>query len=369
MEKPKPAILLVDDEIESIRGLHERLGKLLGDEVELVIWEPTTADGSTRDAFNSHITEHTVLVVTDYDLTTSVRGFFGPSVVDWCQHQAIPVGDFSRAYVDDLPTETDLFELRVPINEQQAAAFIENTFKGFQFIRTRLEEHPEYLSEPRSLPTLLATLLGSPNSESMLAAYMTELVASNAALLQMIKGFEDSDHLHTAAGKAHIQTRILTYILGHLLANAVLKYPGPIISLDVLCAYVAADPGEGNKLAPLFEEAKYQGPFGLTERFYWREKIDSIIDDLSEDMSDHEFASFAEYNRAVVNTRLPEPLAQHGCERCDGSKGGFWCPFTARAVCERGDCSVPSSSWIPAGAQLSRVERDFYDEWAPILSY
>ena len=368
MENPKPSILLVDDEIESIQRLRDLLYKLLGDDVELIVWQPTSK-GSTREAFDCQITEHTALVVTDYDLTTSVHGLFGPSIVDWCQSRAIPVGDFSRAYVDDLPTETDLFELRVPPSEKKAAAFIENTFKGFQFIRTWMDEHSESLAEQRSLATVLATLLDSPNSESMFAAYMTELAASNSALLQMIRAFAGGDNLRTDTEKARIQTRILAYVLGHVLANAVLKYPGPIISLDVLCAYMAANSDEGEKLAPLFEDAKYQGPFGLTERFYWREKIDSVIDELSEDIGDDQFESFAEYNRHVVERKLGRRLDSHTCERCDGQKGGFWCPFTSRAVCERGDCSVPASSWIPAGAQLSRVEKDFYDEWAPMLSY
>ena len=365
MDIPKPCILLIDDDIESIERLRDRLGQLLGDSVELIVWRPTPDDGNTREAFDRQITDRTALVVTDYDLTTSLHGLFGLSIVGWCQGLAIPVGDFSRANFDALPKEPNLFELRVPTSEEQAAAFIANAFTGFQFIKSQIHERPEILTASRSLATALSILLDSPNSESMFAAYMSKLTASNSALLQMIKAFAGGNTLPTDEQKA----RILAYVLGHILANAVLKYPGPIVSLDVLCAYFATSSEEAEILSPLFEPAKYQGPFNLRQQFYWRDRIDSIVDDMSEGFDDDQFDSFAEYNRHVVERQLARSLAPHTCDRCDGLKGGFWCPFTLRAVCERGDCSVPASSWIPSGAQLSRVERDFYDEWAPILGY
>ena len=59
-----------------------------------------------------------------------------------------------------------------------------------------------------------------------------------------------------------------------------------------------------------------------------------------------------------------------GCTRdgCGGTKGGFSCPFTRRAVCERVDCSSTASSWVPSGAYACRVERDsLRGERAPIL--
>ena len=156
MNIPKPSILLIDDDIESIERLRDRLGQLLGDSVELIVWRPTPDDGNTREAFDRQITDRTALVVTDYDLTTSLHGLFGLSIVGWCQGLAIPVGDFSRANFDALPKEPNLFELRVPTSEEQAAAFIANAFTGFQFIKSQIDERPEILTAPRSLATALS---------------------------------------------------------------------------------------------------------------------------------------------------------------------------------------------------------------------
>ena len=365
MDGIKPSILLVDDDQESLDNLGDRLRELLSDDAELVIWRPTTADGPTHEAFDERISQQTALVITDYDLTTSVNGLFGLSIVGWCQGKSIPVGDFSRANLDALPREPNLFELRVPTSFEQAAQFINNVFRGFHDIHLWLESHPEVLTQPRSLAAVLATLLDKPQSESMFAAYMTKLGAANSALLQTIKQFAEPDQFPTDEDKA----RLLTYVMGHVLANAVLKYPGPIVSLEALCAYFGTSLDEATTLSELFERARYNGPFGHADHYHWHEVVDDILDDMAADLDDQQFDSFAEYNRYVVERHLDRPLAQHACARCDGIKGGFWCPFTRRAVCERGDCSVPASSWIPSGAQLSRVEKDFHDEWAPILGY
>ena len=238
-------------------------------------------------------------------------------------------------------------------------------FRGFRDIRIWLEGNPDVLTQPRSLAAVLAILLEKPQSESMFAAYMTKLGAANSALLQTIVRFSDPDQLPTDEDKA----RLLTYVLGHVLANAVLKYPGPIVSLEALCAYFGTHLEEGTTLSALFEPAGYEGPFGHSAPYYWHEAIDAILDDMAGELDDEQFGSFAEYNRRAVELHLGRPLGRHACDRCGGVKGGFWCPFTIRAVCERSDCSVPASSWIPSGAQLSRVEKDFHDEWAPILGY
>lgn len=365
MTMPKPSVLLVDDVQASLTGLGDRLRQLFGSDADLVTWRPTPADGPTRKAFEERIDHRTALVITDYDLTKSVNGLFGLSIVAWCQSKFIPVGDFSRANLDELPREPNLFELRVPTDYNQAAHFIDNVLKGFQFIRAWIGQTPDVIKEPKSLAAVLSALLEKPHAEPMFAAYMTKLGTANSALLQAIKGFADPEKSPTDDEKL----RILTYVLGHVLVNAVLKYPGPIVSIEALCAYLGTSLDEREALSEIFEEAKYEGPFGHSGNYYWHETIDATLDDMAGEVGDQNFESLAEYNRHIVESRLLRPLAKHECKRCDGVKGGFWCPFTARAVCERGDCSAPSSSWIPSGAFLSRVELDFHDEWAPILGY
>ena len=213
------------------------------------------------------------------------------------------------------------------------------------------------------MAAVLAKLLDRAGLESQFAPYMSRLGAANAALLEKLK----ASSVEEKWPDDKEMTRLLTYVLGHVLSNAVLKYPGPILTGDVLCAYLATSSEEIEPLAELLKKAQYNGPFSNRGRLFWRDDVDKILDEKAEGIADEQFYSFGDYNRRVVENALNRELKPHSCTRCDGKKGGFWCPFTLRTVCERGDCSVPSSSWIPSGAQLSRVERDFYDEWAPIL--
>ena len=365
MNNSKPSILLIDDNKKNLDNLVERLRGLVPD-AELNSWRPAEQDGQPVDVFNDKVDEHTALVITDYDLTTQVKGFFGQSVVGWCQTRAIPVGEYSRANIIKLPTEPSLFELRVPNDEEKAAKYIARAFSGFLAIRRGIEEKPELLSKGQRLASVLSSLLSCPHLESQFAAYMSRPGAANSALTQQLIDYA-RDEATPSIKRIERKVRIVTYVLGHVLLNSILKYPGPILSYRVLCAYLTTTPGSEGDISGLFKDAAYSGPFSDNRQLFWRHIVDDTIDRLSEQVNAGQAESFGDFNRRIVEAALECKLAPHNCNRCGGEKGGYWCPFTMRPVCERADCSVPASSWIPSGAHLSRVERDFHDEWAPLL--
>lgn len=181
---------------------------------------------------------------------------------------------------------------------------------------------------------------------------------------------------------------MLTYLVGHVLLNAVLAYPGPLLRGDALCAYLAVGDQSRALVEELFKEARYDGPFSTAASYFWRHKIDATIERLSaapdvDACIDRDIQAYGEddfgvgdFHRCVVEAALNRTrvddgksmdIQRHDCSRCDGRKGGYWCPMTRRAVCERDACSVAGSRWVPPGAELCRIERDFHDEWAPIL--
>lgn len=359
----KPSILLIDDNEDVLRGLEAKLREKLDlDVVDILTWVPVEADGKAEEVFHSKVDARTALVITDYDLTTSMKGLFGLSIVAWCQNLSIPVGDFSRGNVAALPKEPNLFELRVPSNDDDGSSFIARTFGGFHAIRTWITQKADLLTNGRSLASVLAQMLERPNLEAQFAPYMARLGAANSALLQKLREFagpeEPSDD---------DKIRLMTYVLGHVLCNSILKYPGPLLSTQGLCAYFATPIEEGAALEGEFAAANYAGPFSEGGRYFWRDDVDRIVDGLADGVDTSGAEGFGDFNRAVIEHKFGRALAKHDCDRCGGGKGGFWCPFTQRPVCERADCSVPSSSWIPQGAQLTRVERGFYDEWSPLL--
>lgn len=363
MNAPGPTVLLIDDKLDELDRLAGRIGEELGAE-KVRKWQPGRNE-ELPAVLEQKAGEGTVLVVTDYDLTPAVRGLTGHSVVAWCRRRFIPVGDFSRGHRKELPEEPDLFKLRVPHIEAEAVAYVVRVFEGFRRIREGIEQKPEHLRVGRSPAQLLAALLSRPQLESQLAPYFSKPGLFNSSLLDRLTSEERAQRGPTESEK----TRLLTYILGHVLVNAVLKYPGPILAEGPLCAYMATSSTEIDKVAGMFGRARYTGPFGDGERLFWREDVDEAVEELAREfeVDDSKYASFGDYHRALIDKALGGTAAKHECRRCDGIKGGFWCPFTKRTVCERSDCSSTASSWVPTGAYACRIEKVLFDEWSPIL--
>lgn len=360
---PKPSILLVDDSPDLLQALKAELEAVLNLEaIDIREWVPDPEQGSPEDYFQTLVDDQTVMVVTDYDLTTKMKGLFGVSIVSWCQARLIPVGDYSRRH-DALPAEPNLFEFRVPSRAAEAARFIASTAGGFQDLKVRLTEPPED-QDQTGLAALLAAILGRPHLDSDLSLYLSRLASSNAAILQRLKELSDTHRVDAPA-----RATVISYILGHVLLNSVLKYPGPILSDEALCAYFGCDIADADILMKLFEAAAYSGPFSEDGRYVWREDVDQAILDALSAGEPLTAESDAELFRLVAERMLGATLRNHGCPRCGGMLGGFLCPFTTHAVCLREDCSVAAVGWIPQGAQLSRIEKTYYEEWAPLLGF
>jgi hypothetical protein len=355
------SILLIDDDEAMLSALENALKEQVQNErVEIKTWLPRETDSSPYNAFTSLVDERTSLVITDYDLTRQgVTGLFGLTIVGWCKARSLPVGDFSRAVDINIPEEPDLFELRAPGNVNEAAVFAASTYRGFRTLRNMVENQSELVSSTPSLAGVLSKLLERPYLENQLSLYMSRFGLANSSLLMRLR--EDD------GGSSNERDRLMVYVLGHVLLNVILKYPGPILSEAALCAYLSTNVSEIDNVEGLFQVAKYDGPFAGPRRYFWRDDVDQVLSGLAESMQIEEFDPFGEFNRAVVERKLGRELAAHECSRCGGIKGGYLCPFTNRPVCERSDCSVAATNWIPTGAQLCRVERDFYDEWAPLL--
>jgi hypothetical protein len=363
----KRTILLIDDKEEFLGALVTELKKRVGEDAEIQSWVPRKSDVPV-ETFNKLLDGSDVqLVVTDYDLTEQGQlGFFGATVVDWCQNRGIPVGDFSRGHASSLATEPNLFELRVPVESNEAAAdYVATVYRGFTAIRDAID-NSDTLLQQRSPAAALAVMLGAKGMESQFSQYGIRYGGANSSLIDRFAETAPEDIKPEPKKK----TALLSYIMGHLLLNSVLRFPGPIMSKAALAAYLAVDPSEHDKYSPLFKKALYLGPFAGLDSYYWTNLVDEVLGQFDDKVPEEsEFESTGEQNRTLVEIALEgvkltrSPL----CPRCEGKNGGFLCPFTGRAVCQRPDCSVVSNVWIPAGARLSRFERGFYDEWAPIL--
>jgi hypothetical protein len=355
-------ILLIDDTQEQLEGLEAALRReVAATEANVLTWQPKRAEGEDAvepvEQLENLLNRNDVaFVVTDYDLTgKGGLGFYGSTVVDHCQLRAVPVGDYSRGNKKRLPSEPTLFEIRVPTESHGTAAkYIAAVFRGFEEIRQKVEQISDM---PRSPSAGIAALLDRPNDQSQFSLYGVRYPSVNSGLL---------DRLDNAGDAGAAVRRLFSYVAGHVLLNLVLRYPGPIVSLKALAAYCAVNVSEADRLRATFADCRYEGPFRECDEHFWLDQVDRLLDEVELDAPPAK-ATSGELHRLALEKRLSVELVRPECPRCQGQNGGFLCPFTSRTVCLRPDCSSGANGWIPAGARLSRIEKDFFDEWGPLL--
>lgn len=359
-----PSILLIDDKRSLLEELEQALRRELdGENIEIRTWVPEDSAEDAHTTFERLVDPDTILVITDHDLTSQGQtGLFGSSIVAWCQQRAIPVGDFSRGNPSGLPNNPDLFELRVPTNDI-GAVFIAGVYRGFRDIRDAIASSTELL-KVRSPAAALAAILGVADLENEFALYMPRLAPASGALMSRIssEGLKQEEDI-----SAEEKRRVLGYIAGHLLLNSVLRFPGPILSTRALKAFLATNEADDPDILGMLAPARYEGPFSTLDTFHWMEKVETLLNGFL--TSEDEAETPGELFRTAVERKLGRAVRRHDCPRCEGVNGGYYCPFTDRTVCQRSNCSVGSSSWIPQGATLCRIERDFFAEWSPILGF
>ena len=362
-------IVLIDDDARLLASLRAAVEARLPGDVSIETWQPGSDDEDDVEVALRELVDdgETVLVATDQDLTAGgLRGFFGATIVSWCQRLVIPVGDFSRRTPQPFPRDTDLFEdlfeLRIPPNDEDGADYITAVYYGFTELAAAISEL-DLDPGTTSLAKYLAHAVQRPHLESDFALYLARLANGGTAVATRIMGSPSA----TPTGDRPPEAAI-SYTLGHYLANVITRFAGPLLRLDALCAYVGAGADERAELAEMFDAARYSGPFSGLDQLFWRESVDAGLEDLF-DLETSPADDIGAFHRAAIEAALGRPLAPHGCARdsCGGTRGGFHCPFTNRAVCVRSDCSVAGSGWIPSGATSSRVEREHHDEWAPLL--
>lgn len=333
-------VLVIDDEADRLESLAASLRVLLGDAVGVRTWLPQVGQDEPLERFDREVRAGLALIVTDDDLTKSRLGILGSSITTWAQDRFIPVCNFSRKPERRLPRERNFFELRVPPqrdDEDARAAYIGRVYQGFEQIR-------HYIGGADGGPPiteLLAGAMGVPQLSDDVAPFMTSVASANSSLMQAVL-------LEKAPPSDSERVNLLTFILGHVLVNAVLEFPGPIFSRRTLTAYCAVSEEMENQLADLFAEASYQGPFSAPSMYFQRRLVDRSIDELARALSDAPDEP-DEYARAAVEHAMGSVLP-HGCHRCGEFVAGTGAPSPA------GPCATASTVRLSA-TRGSRAER------------
>lgn len=202
-------------------------------------------------------------------------------------------------------------------------------------------------SEASSLSKWIAATLAAPEAaQAQVAEYaMTSL----QRLLQVAE-----------SGSAD-RMRLAVTTVGYWIHNQLLPFPGVLLNAVAAASYLDIDPVQfAGDVTSQFDGAKYHGPFSELAEYWWIAELDAIC-----------AAQMVDTDRTMLTGRqAAERLLSRAirCARCaaghDGA--GYYCLITKKPVCA--EHSVRPGTWLPLGADRSRIEKTKYEElsaWLP----
>ena len=210
--------------------------------------------------------------------------------------------------------------------------------EGFREIERELEKHKAILDSSPGPAGVLAHILGLPS-------LATDLLGYTAQNFYFFGPAATSEK--TEASRKKFSTQ-----LGYWLFNYILAFPGPLLNRPSAAAYlnITAKDIERGDVEKAIAAAQYKGPFGGTGPFYWRERLDDLLEGARGDI-------------ALVKGIAGEELARVA----EGPMGlAYYCLLSREPI--KAEDAASNPDWIPSGAQLARIKQEDLDQLGPMLN-
>ncbi len=294
------------------------------------------------------------LIVLDHDLS-NLNSYLSEPVVSIASHAAsIPVCRYARvnrtttiSKLSDAIESGTTFSIQIDIqNPERAAVEILEILDGFVRLKQKIMtlKSEELNKGPASI---LANLLDDKTQEDYLAQY-----SISANIMNEIIQLKSIDKIDPKDFKK-VQTDRLSYILGYWLYNSILKFPGVILNEKATASFLNISIDDFDVHKELFESAKYNGFFSLCTNYWWKDKLNTILDE--EDVWSGK--ELLEKQGKIVNSCK--------CYYDDTLDAGYYCVIAKEPV--SAEKSKGGISWLPSGAVLCRVGEEPYEQFAPLL--
>lgn len=288
------------------------------------------------------------LLVIDHDLSGFKNDKLSEPVISIASHSSsIPLiryARINRKSVDTLADAIDAgseFSIKIDTKDPaEAAKKIINAYDGFSKIKNAIEAL-EYAQISKGPSSIIANITNAKTQEDNFWMYV-----SGASLLKELVELNDvmnAQQLDNPQKNKLIVDR-LSYIIGYWFYNIVLTFPGVLLNKTATSSYLHITNQDLEQNQQFFETAKYNGPFSLTEDYWWKENLDEILD------------------REEVETGF-DLLAKNAIH-VEKQEGGYYCIMTQKAISFEESRSL---SWLPNGAILSKVDKNLYDQYAPFF--
>ena len=214
--------------------------------------------------------------------------------------------------------------------------------QGFQRLRRFLEADPTLLKKSLGPAGILALALERPSAKADFLGY----TGQNFFFFGAPSGEDEDDP--TVQDVAVQATQ-----LGYWLLNYILMFPGPILSHNAAAAYLNLQTASFDtaEVQDLVKSARYSGPFHDLDAYYWRDDLAGVLDECDGD---------------IVKARTLQGVALARVDAANPGSSAYLCVLTQEPIAEADAALNPD--WIPAGAQVTRIQSRLYDQLGPMLS-
>ncbi|HHJ12839.1 MAG TPA: hypothetical protein ENJ79_00450 [Gammaproteobacteria bacterium] len=311
------------------------------------------------------------LIVVDHDLSNLKNPAISESSITAAAHTlAIPVCRYHRQpsgaslRIDalwELNARVYSIDLEAPSEaENENHRFgteVLNILEGFKQIASGYQALEEPVRK-KGAPAVLSHILDKPALEDFFAAYSEGIPFLNDMLIVrklMEESPQEGAERVSRPAPDNLNRRI-PYMLGYWLHNFILRFPGLILNEVAAASYLDIDTEDFKKEAVLrcFDEARYEGPFSRGRKYWWRPLLDDL---LIEQGGRDEILQAEDLD--------PQSVGRSKSHASGKSPAGYYDIFSGLPISK--EDSIGSLSWIPSGADLARVDRNLYEEIAPIL--
>lgn len=355
----KPTILIFEDSELKANELKLAIEKKLLQEqlplVDTIIFKANKPSGP----YDKQLYEHLIgkefgdvqLIVTDRDLsgTSNWTGLSEVTISAVAERLGIPVCLYATGMNGDLNERTNEWKGQKFIMEDGSNSEIIGSkaviaYKGFQSIRSKIDAMiSKKLEYKLGISGFMAEILGQQKLINAFSSYSRGSYRSLSTLMDPVSEENNSRRLST--------------FLGLWLWDTILRFPGILVNKIAAASFLNLSPEtfESNEIQDLITKCKYEGPFHELECFWWRSMIEEVY--LSEGCD-----SFID----LIKIRYPKKkIIQSKCHVDSSINAGYYCIKNKLPVSKKN--STGSITWLPVGADLSRITNTDYDKLSPWL--
>jgi hypothetical protein len=363
MARHKPLVLLLEDNPETGVRVSKAITDALPKSIKFARIEDEPLRGTAHGAYEDRLYDQLrrpqysglALLVTDRDLSQSRRypGLSEAVVSKVAARLGLPVCIYAAGQKPDsvLQRQRSGGDARIVLDsrdERSIAHQVAIIAQGFVDVGKALvtPQVKRAKSKKGGPAAIMAAILKRPEIAPQLSLFATGDQKMISELMPP-RGSEE---------KKERRKRIPT-ILGYWLFDSILRFPGIVVNEIAAASYLNIHPqsfASSAAIKDLFSDALYKGPFANDQNpRWWRDKLDDVLQ-----------GAKVRDGQALVQRRLKRAV-----KPClDGNKrAGYYCVVTGRPVSKEN--SVGQISWLPRGADLSRVRQDVYDELAPWIGF